>query len=77
MAGQSVYEGAYQIEDGKPVVNVRIDYATIQNMLDYLCDDEVWISANQWKEIAKRIKEQGLVDDFMEAVFRTVEGVIS
>ena len=73
----SAYEGAYDIENGKPVVNVRVDYETIQNMLDYLCDDEIWITANQWKEIAKRIREQGLVDDFMQAVFKTVEEVIS
>lgn len=73
----TVYAGAYVIEDGKPAVNVRVDYDTINNMLDYLCDDEIRLSANQWKEVAKRIREQNLVDDFMEAVFKVVEEVIS
>lgn len=73
----TVYAGAYVIEEGKPAVNVRVDYDTINNMLDYLCDDEIRLSANQWKEVAKRIREQGLVDDFMEAVFKVVEEVIS
>ena len=73
----TVYAGAYVIEEGKPAVNVRVDYDTINNMLDYLCDDEIRLSANQWKEVAKRIREQNLVDDFMEAVFKVVEEVIS
>lgn len=71
------FAGAFDIENGEPVITIRLTRQSVEEMLRSAeMDDNVQISLAKWRKIVDAIDDNGVVSDFMEAVFTQVENVI-
>lgn len=71
------FAGAFEIENGEPVITIRLSRQSVEQMLQSAeMDDDIQISLAKWNKIVDAIDDNDLVGDFMEAVFTQVENTI-
>jgi len=77
MSSSQAILGAFESAE---TIKINLDKELVQEMLNYVVDNDVSINETQWKKICSAIYESDLVADFMSDVLtiaeQTLEGEI-